>query len=377
MRIAHLCLSNFYIDGFAYQENELIRQHVATGHEVLVLASTESIKDGKTVYVEPGTYEGAEGATVVRLPYRRGSAKLMRKLRTHPGVYDALQRFCPDTILFHGTCGWEVQTAARYVRDHPDVAFYIDSHEDWNNSAKGFVSRELLHRRYYGPILRMAEGAAEKILCVTTETIDFVHDLYHVPKHRLEFYPLGGHLVEDADYPARRESARTRLGVGPDDIMLVQSGKQTRAKKLTESLRALGRTQDAHLKLFIAGVLAADVEQEVRAMIAADPRVSFLGWQSTKQLRDLLCGADVYLQPGTQSVTMQQSLCCRCAVILADVPAHQVYKRENGWFVRSEVELANALSEVARADIPAMQKNSECLAREMLDYRVLANRIIQ
>ena len=43
MKIAHICLSCFYIDGFSYQENELVRQNVSDGHDVLVITSTETI----------------------------------------------------------------------------------------------------------------------------------------------------------------------------------------------------------------------------------------------------------------------------------------------------------------------------------------------
>lgn len=379
MRIAHLCLSNFYIDGYSYQENELARQHVATGHDVLVLASTETISDeGRIIYTEPSEYVGHDGARVRRIPYRRWLPhKIMRKLRMHPGVYGELAGFKPDMILFHGTCGWELLTVARYVRDNPGVSLYVDSHEDWFNSARNFVSREFLHRRYYGPILRRALPQIRKILCVSLGSIDFVHDLYRVPKHMLEFYPLAGHPLPDVDYAARREVVRARLGLEPDQIMLVQSGKQTRRKRLTECLATFRRDPNPKLRLYIAGLLHETIKSEAEAMIAADPRVVFLGWQSAEELTDLLCAADIYLQPGTESATMQHSLCCHCAIILHDYPAHRVYWRENGWLVRDDEMLAKAFAEAGSADLAAMQANSVRIAREMLDYAVLAERVLR
>jgi len=41
------------------------------------------------------------------------------------------------------------------------------------------------------------------------------------------------------------------------------------------------------------------------------------------------------------------------------------------------VELARALSEVPHADLDAMKANSETLAREMLDYSILADRVLR
>jgi 1,2-diacylglycerol 3-alpha-glucosyltransferase len=378
MKIAHLCLSCFYNDGRAYQENELVRQHVLDGHDVLVVASTERIDpDGRLSYSAPGDYQGADGARVIRLPYRLGPAKLARKLRAHPGVYRHLEEFRPDAILFHGTCGWEVATAARYARDNPGVLFYIDSHEDWNNSAHGFVSREILHKLYYRFCLARAAATAKKILCISTETIDFVEEVYRVPRSRLEFFPLGGQLVREPDYTAKRREARMQLGVTDDTIVFLQSGKQTRRKKLIESLEAFKAAAPAHARLLVVGNLDDEIKERALALFAADPRTTFLGWKSADELTGLLCAADVYLQPGTQSVTMQHSLCCHCAVILDDAPSHRVYMDGNGWLINGGTSLEAAIAGTATADLQRMRDQSFAVARAMLDYGTLSKRVLR
>jgi len=378
LKVVHICLSCFYIDGASYQENELVRQHVADGHEVLVIASTENFsRDGLLTYVEPSSYIGEDGAPVVRLPYRSFLPhKVMRKLRLHPGVYERLAEFRPDAILFHGACGYEIITVARYAAAHPSVPFYVDSHEDWNNSARNFVSRELLHKLFYRYCLKRALPAVRKVLCISTETIDFVETVYRVPRERVEFYPLGGKLVPSEAYAERRSRARSQLGIVDGEIIFLQSGKMTPRKKLIESLRAFASSAPAEARFLITGVLQNEIKDEAEALIARDPRVSFLGWKSADDLTDLLCAADVYLQPGTQSVTMQHSLCCHCAVILDDVPAHKVYFRNNGWPVTSQDTLERAIAEVATADLETMQENSFKIATEMLDYAKLAQRVL-
>lgn len=317
---------------------------------------------------------------MVRLPYSGpGPHKIVRKLRRHPGVMRLLTEFQPEAILFHGTCGWELLTAANYVKAHPHVPLYVDSHEDWNNSARTFTSRELLHRRYYGPILRRALPYVRKILCLSTESIDFVHELYRVPRDLLEFYPLGGRPVPDQEYELRRAAARSLYGLGPQEIAFVQSGKQTKRKKLIESLTAFAAVPNARFRLLIAGVLSEDIRKEATSLIASDPRVSFLGWKSPEELTSLLCAADIYLQPGTQSATMQNSLCARCAVILDDVPAHAVYYRENGWLIGPNRSLLSVLSDIStkNPDLARMQATSFEVAKSMLDYAVLAERVLR
>jgi 1,2-diacylglycerol 3-alpha-glucosyltransferase len=378
VRIAHLCLSCFYNDGRFYQENELVRQHLADGHEVLVLASTERIEpNGQHSYSEPGDYQGTDGARVIRLPYLTRPSKLARKLRIHPNVYRLLEKFRPDAILFHGTCGWEVATAARYSRDNPGVLFYIDSHEDQYNSARSFLSRNLLHKLYYRFCLSRAWADALKILCVSTETMDFVEKTYGIPREKLEFYPLGGRPIPADEYAARRSATRLKLALADGEILLIQSGKQTRRKLLIEALQAFAAAGPANARLKIVGMLADDIREEATRLFDANPNVEFLGWRSANELTDLLCAADVYLQPGTQSVTMQHSLCCHCAVIIDDVPSHTVYMHGNGWLINDRTPLQVAFAEIAHADLLQMQERSFTVARQLLDYGKLATRVLR
>lgn len=100
-------------------------------------------------------------------------------------------------------------------------------------------------------------------------------------------------------------------------ILFVQSGKMDATKKILQSLHAFAKLDNPNIRLVLAGHLHDDVAGEVGAIIAQDARIAFVGWKTTDELRALLCAADVYLQPGTQSATMQMSLCCRCAVILS------------------------------------------------------------
>ncbi len=88
MKIAHACLSNWYVDGFGYQENELIRAHVVAGHDVVVVASTEVVRAaGGLEYLKPGTSAGAEGAPVTRLGYVRWLPPVVaRKVRAYQGL---------------------------------------------------------------------------------------------------------------------------------------------------------------------------------------------------------------------------------------------------------------------------------------------------
>lgn len=378
MKIIHLCLSGFFIDDSLYQDNELVRMHLDAGHEVLIVASTEVFDAGGNVtYAEPSDYVGAEGARVIRLPYRSGLPhRIARKVRAYPDVRSILESFEPDVIMFHGSAAWDLLTVAKYAREHPDVIFNIDSHSDANNSGHGVISKEILHKRFYGPILRKAMRHSGSLLCVSTSVMEFAKDVYKIRSEKLEFFPLGGRIPSLEKRRSYRASVRERLGTDNSHILIVQSGKQNRLKKLPQSLRALAQVENPSLRLVIAGVLQDDVREECEALIADDPRVTFLGWQSSNDLTELLCAADIYLQPGTQSATMQQSLCCGCAIILDDVAAHHPYISGNGWMIHSDEDLRQTLEDIPRADIESYKAASLRLAESELNYRKLADRIL-
>jgi glycosyltransferase involved in cell wall biosynthesis len=382
MKVIHVCICGPFTDGLAYQENELIEQHVALGHDVTVIAATDTYGPAKQiVHTEAGYTKLSCGAKLIRLPYAWGlRGWLATKVRAHRGMKECIECIQPDRILFHGLTAWNLLTVASYVKCNPKAELFADSHEDWNNSARTMLSKWVLHWCFYRVILQRSLPSIKKVLCVSLETIGFVRDFYGVPKEQIEFYPLGGLLWDDSEYETTRESTRKAQGWSSGHRIFLQTGKIDRAKRLGETLRAFASLADPNLRLVIAGQIMADVRDEVLQLIDADPRVQMLGWVDSKQLRALLCAVDVYVQPGSQSATMQMALCCRRPVIIADVPSHRVFIDCNGLLVRSGEQLAKALTTLAQVSedtLAEMSRRSAAVAARLLDYREQAMRVLK
>ena len=89
MKILQVCLAAFYIDDFGYQENILPKMHKMQGHQVSILASTETYLNNFTLgYVKSKKYTTKDNIPIVRIPYVNYLPNyLVRKLRLYKNVY--------------------------------------------------------------------------------------------------------------------------------------------------------------------------------------------------------------------------------------------------------------------------------------------------
>ena len=380
MRVVHCCLSNFYIDDYTYQENMLIHKHVEMGCDVLVLASTETYNSELRLdYLNPSEYIGSEGARVIRVPYSSILPFfLMKKIRAYSGVIDILENFKPDVIMFHGPCAWELLVVTKYVKRH-GIKLYVDSHEDKNNSARSWISYILLYKFFYVPIIRKCRKYVNKFLYISYESKLFCNNIYGLSDAELEFYPLGGIVFDDLEYKNRRSKSRCELDINADDIVFFQSGKFDKKKKLLQSLEAFKKTSASNVRLVIAGGFDEEIACKALELIHSDKRIRYLGWVDPEQLQDLLCCADVYVQPGSQSATLQMSICARCAVIIDDVISHRFIIKDNGFFVKNNKDLQQAYQDLIESPtkIAEMSRFSLEYAKENLDYQKLADRLLR
>ena len=380
MRILHCCLSCFYIDGYNYQENILPKINKQDGHDVMIVASTETYVDNKTLgYVAPCEYFNEDGILVKRIPYKWYPSKLMQhKLRAYKGLSKILNNFKPDAILFHGLCAEAIHTVANYKRMNPNVKLYVDSHEDFYNSARNFLSKNILHNMYRS-FLSKSLGEIDKVLFVSYEVKSFVQKMYGLPESILEFYPLGGIIPPRETRLQRRNKIRTAHGVKEDDVLFVHSGKMEKAKKTSELVQALHAVQANNLKLLIVGSMTDEVAADVMPVVEADPRIEYLGWKSGEELMDYLCAADLYVQPGTQSATMQNALCCGSAAALYPYESHKYLLGDSVFYIETVEDMKNLFAAIStNPDIlEAKRAMSNKIARERLDYKVLAARLYQ
>lgn len=378
MRIAHICLSSAFTDGLSYQENILANIHARDGHEVLVVADCHLYENGQLRRVPPEDTLLPSGIRLVRLPYRRiFSDWISEKIKKTDALAPLLAEFRPDVIMFHGVTGWEMRTVGDYRRANPKTRLYLDCHEDRHNSGRNLLSRVLQYKMLTKWLLYGILDQVNKILYVSTESRDFLVEMYGLRDEYLEFYPLGGMLVSPIAKAEKRRVVRERLSIADSQLVYIHSGKLDSGKRTLELLRALSEVADPSVVLLIAGHIPEDQSAALNAAVAADPRVRFLGWRSADELTELMCACDAYLQPGTQSASLQVALCCGLPIMVYPYTSHVPYLRGNGRFVSNSEDIRECLKSFSD-DPQCLKKMSEIsyqLASELLDYNKLASRV--
>lgn len=312
MRIAHICLAAFYVDGFGYQENILPRVHRRMGHEIEIIASTETYVDrAKLGYVKPLTYVNEDGITVHRLPYAKWIPRRLRpKIRAYKGLWEQLAAFKPDLIFLHDIQFWDILVVRRYALEH-GIRVHADGHTDFVNSARGFVSRRLLHGMLYRFLVRRADPVICRYFPTLPARAEFMQEVYGLSPNKMELLPFGfdDTSVTGIDRASVRKQLRDSLGIPARDIVLVTGGKLDLRKNIHvlvdrfSRLRRAGKMPGVHLLVF--GQPNPDVRAALE-QIEIDPHVRMLGWIDPTKIYTVFWASDLAFFPGTHSVMWEE-----------------------------------------------------------------------
>jgi len=378
LNIVFVGLASNYTPGMSYQDNELVRQTLMDGHRVTYISAPTKYVDGVLVDTEPEDTVLPDGLHLIRLPYCKvGPSFIAKKIRKFKGVYEILAQEKPDVIFSHNTQYWPILDVIRYKKDYPEVKLYADTHVAADNSATNWVSLKILHRVFYRRLTKKVLPYLEKYFYITDAEKQFSIENYGVPEELMEFYPLGGELPAAEDAARWRKEHRQELHVAEDELLLVHAGKLEPKKKTDMLLRAFAAVPELKARLAVIGSIPEEQNEALQAQMAADKRVSYLGWKSGAELQEYLCAADLYVQPGKVSAIMQNAVCCDCPVMSYPHEAYcKDYDYQNFIWVRDQEEIEAAFARLATGeiDLSALRRGSERCARELLDYRALAAR---
>lgn len=378
MKIAHICLTGEYTEGMNYQDNILTQINSLDGHKVIIVTNLKKYVQGELIDVKEEEKVLNSHLKLYRIKYDKILTKFIsEKIRKAKKLKQILETFKPDVILFHGTCGYELLTVTEYKKHNPNIKLYVDSHGDFNNSARTFLSKNILHRLFYKKIINKCIKNIDKIFYISEETKYFLENFYKIESKKLEFYPLGGFIREGKEKLNVRKKLRESLKISEEDIILIHSGKLDRLKRTREILEAFISIKNEKLHLLIIGSIPTEEKIDLERLMNIDKRIKFLGWKSGEELLDYICASDIYVQPGSQSATCQNAVCCGLPIILYPHISYKKIFDKNVFWVETENDIEKTIEKIVDNPnmLKDMSKESYKIAKEILDYKKLAARL--
>ena len=381
MKILHLILLGSYTDGFSYQENLLPKYHKKAGHEVSIITSC-LVRDDNGEYA--GYYGDPEyidqnGIGIIRLPYR-SPKKLSMVLRRYKGLYESLEKSKPDIMFIHGCQFSDMGIVVRYLKNHPDIRVFVDNHADFNNSARNFLSKNILHKKIWKHCAKIIEPYAEKFYGVTPLRVDFLKDVYDLPAEKCELLVMGvdDDEAQKALMPEVRINRRAEYGVSDDDFVIVTGGKIDYNKPQVISLmKAVNVLGDKSVKLMVFGSVSDELKQSFEDNLS--DKVKHIGWRKSEEIYTEFAAADLVAFPGLHSVLWEQAVGmgkpCAFKRIKGfehiDLGGNCVFFEND-----SEEEYTRDIS-LAKSNIASLKKAAEEKGMKAFSYKEIAKRAIE
>lgn len=337
-KLTHIMVCAVYKDGMGYQENILPMKHKALGYDVDIITFDQGGEASHVCdKVPPYTYMSEHGIPVHVLAKRKPMwMDRIPHLRALPqqlypktvGLCETLEQIAPDIIFVHGIDCNDHEEVLKYLDCHPQVRFYADNHNDYYNRPLGGWKRKTIRTLFPCKIGQRMATKARKMWGVTPWRVQYLHDVFGVPKEKIDLLVMGGdeRYVDLAHRDAIRKRIRSKYGIAEHTFLVVTGGKIDKAKNthlLIEAIDRLSATDDVHLLIF------GRVEPNMQGLLPTDNKhLTMAGWIPATDAYDIFQAADLAVFPGTHSVLWEQA----CA---SGIPA--IFKDWDGGFCHVDV----------------------------------------
>lgn len=386
MRVLHCCLAAFYIDNYGYQENILPRMHKLQGHDVMILASTETYIDKIHLgYVEPREYINEDGIPVHRIEYKNILPhKVMTKLRLYDGVYEELCGFRPDFIFLHDLQFLSIKDIVKYLKENPGVKVNADCHTDFINSARSLTSKYILHGLLYRHCVKQITPFITHFYGTLPARVDFLKKFYKTPADKTLLLPMGADdtYVKNAKETNQREIIRKRFQIDDDDFLVIAGGKFDLWKRwiidVMDAVQELSEIKNIKLLVF-GSVLDANGFKEEFYKHCDGTIVQYVGWIKGTESYNYFEASDLVIFGGLHSVLWEQAVGQGRPCVFKYIPGFtHIDLNGNCKFIKeSNKEEIEVVIRECIDDYPQLFQNSQEKGLKFFSYYEIAQRALQ
>lgn len=234
----------------------------------------------------------------------------------NPGLWSIVRTGNFDVVVcyeYSAVSFWIAMVAAKL--SGAAVLFCSEAHTF--GSLRGGSWRSVLKRFMLPALYRLVDGC----LALSSPAVRF-HRKLGLPVDRVFLTP---YVVDNDFFSERAQNAdrpgfRKRLGIEPDEVTFVYSGKLVPWKRPGDLLEALVRVPGAHLVIAGDGPLKRGLQARVTEL-GLTSRVHWLGFVNQSGLPDVLSSCDALLLPSEQEgfgVVVNEAFLCGLPVVVTD-----------------------------------------------------------
>ncbi|MFM1920842.1 MAG: hypothetical protein RLZZ303_2476 [Candidatus Hydrogenedentota bacterium] len=390
MRICHV--TAYFQGNMGYQENYLPAAQKALGHEVLLLTSDrlayhpaykETMKwsDNDRI-VGTGRFV-EDGFDVVRL-------RTTWEWGAHwwvycPDLWKEINAFKPDIIHLHcinGMLSYQTMLGNLFR----GYTLIVDDHNNFFNKVPYTWKKWVFYQGIKHFLMPVMIRAVKRVLPMSHEVREYLYSELGVPR---EFTTLN-HLGADPEEFKRNEEEGRRIreqyGIGPDRVVIVNSGKITEVKDNHILLEAFAKVLREHPRAFLLMIGNAPEPYKSQLQTIIDRHgmgdsVKWLSFLPHDQLTAHYSASDIGCWPGDWSCTVIEAASCGVALVQPDL-LYTKYSSANGNSLNFERgnadDLADKLGALVGDDERRrdMQRRSRELIERELNWDALARQTI-
>lgn len=308
MKITHIALIGPVTDNWTYQDNLLPKYHKLNGHDVSMITSQHAYDTkGNTTLDKRSKYINENGIKTIRLRIKN-NRPLQYRFKKYVDLYNSIELEKPDVLFVHGLQFMDISTIVKYAKNNSNVKIYVDNHADFSNSAKNWLSKNILHKIIWRKCAHKIMPYATKFYGVLPARVDFLKNVYKLPQEKVGLLVMGAEdeRVEEAKLNESQSYIRNKCGLKKDDFVIITGGKIDNAKKQTLLLmQAVGSIPEDRIKLIVFGSVIDELKEQVNNLSDGN-RVKYIGWVEASDSYKYFGAANLVIFPGRHSVFWEQ-----------------------------------------------------------------------
>ncbi|WP_175549999.1 glycosyltransferase [Mariniphaga anaerophila] len=372
MKIANICISAPYIEGFSYQENILPKYLLMEGTEPVIIGSNILPKYSNLKKIKPGYYFD-KGIKVIRVK----SYKLTNEFIVSFGLYKQLKKEKPDVVFHHNLNSTSLLVCTIYRILHKNTVLFVDNHADYINRNQN----KFWQLFYYKILVRLTANFSslfvKKFYGVTPLRCDYLSNVYGINKDKIDFLPIGTDVAAADEIKETKTELRKKYNIPSESFVFISGGKMGKNKgtvKLINAIDEINRgSQSVVLLLF-----GAFNDSETHEVANKSKYTIFKGWCNHEESLSLLKLSDAAVWPVHHTTLIEDAISVNTPILIRKTRTTEHLVRKNGAFLHSEDynELLKGLK-YCMENYSSIVREKGCEEmREKLNYKSIARKII-